>query len=82
MALTTILIDYDLTTCEIRRIIVPDDDSQLLHHPPQTEYGWGRATMPAENLPDDPAELGRSSLAKAAVAVEAATGVWPPNVKK
>jgi hypothetical protein len=81
--LTSVLIDYDLVTKEIRRIIVPENDAEVQYHPAQS--GWGRATMQVVSLPVDPVSgkaIGRSSLARAANAVQAVIGSWPPNVVK
>jgi hypothetical protein len=41
--LSVVLIDYDLQTKEIRRIIVPDHDGQIDHHPAMD--GCGRVSM-------------------------------------
>ena len=51
MAQTKILIDNDLATGEIARIIHPDDDSELIHHPPQPQHGWGQVIADHKDFP-------------------------------
>ena len=53
MAQTKVVIDYDLATGEVRRIIHPDDDSQLVSHPAQPEHGWGQVLADHSEFPLD-----------------------------
>lgn len=81
MPQTTVLIDYDLVTGNIARIVVPEDDSQIRFHPVQP--GWGRVQMPTVHLEYDVATrrpLYGSSLQRCADAVQQVTGRRPPNV--
>jgi hypothetical protein len=81
MAQTKVLIDYDLQTHEIRRIIHPEDDSQIALHP--IEPGWGRVEVKHADFPID--ELtGRPlyDLSQCGNAVERATGRRPPNAPR
>lgn len=77
MAQTKVLIDYDLQTHEIRRIIHPEDDSQIPHH--KEEPGWGRLEAHHDEFPltDDGKPL--YSLKHCSDAVEKHTGKRPPN---
>lgn len=78
MAQTVVLIDYDLATHEIRRIIHPEDDSQIVLH--KLEPGWGRVTAPHADFPIDYIS-GKPlyDLARCGDAVERATDRRPPN---
>jgi len=78
MAQTRILIDYDLETHEIRRIIHPHDDSHIRHHPVMP--GWGRVEARHKDFPVDHA-TGKPmySLSQCADAIERVTGRRPPN---
>lgn len=49
MAQTIVLIDYDSATGEIRRIIHPEDDSQIVHH--GLEPDWERVEAPHDQFP-------------------------------
>jgi hypothetical protein len=71
MALTKIPVIYDKLTLQVRRIIVPEDDSQLVYHQPG--HGEAITYMPAIGV--DP--IGRSNLARAQQAVILATGRYP-----
>jgi len=78
MAQSFILIDYDLATWEIRRIIHPDDDSQIIHHP--LELGWGRVQASHANFKVDPVTFKPLySLSACGDEVQRHTGRRPPN---
>jgi hypothetical protein len=76
MAQTKILIDYDLATHEIRRIIHPEDDTQIPHHHPQP--GWGQLHVDHAEFPIRDGKP-HYSLKHCADAVEKVTGRRPPD---
>jgi hypothetical protein len=53
MAQTLVLIDYDLETHEIRRIIHPEDDTQIVQHPCESgnHERWGRVEADHKRFP-------------------------------
>jgi hypothetical protein len=68
MARTKILIDYDIATHEIRRIIHIDDDDEIVHH--YEEPGWKRLVVDRERA------LGLKACCDE---VERITGRRPPH---
>jgi hypothetical protein len=78
MAQTTVLIDYDLNTWEIRRIIHPEDDSQIVFH--KAQPGWGRVQAHHANFPVHTGQ-GKPlySLSACGDEVQRQTGRRPPN---
>lgn len=78
MAQTLILIDVDVQTGNIAIITHPDDDSQILNHPPQ--LGFLRIQAPRGLFPIDPV-TGRANCGLKQVAdyVQQVTGRRPPN---
>jgi hypothetical protein len=82
MPQTKVVIIHDLATYEIRRIIVPDDDSRVEFHQPLP--GEGRIVM-TKGFHFDPAfgmKPSRSTIRDCAIALQQGTGRWPPNVSK
>lgn len=77
MAQTKILIDYDLQTWEIRRIIHPEDDSQIAQHKPQP--GWGRVLASHDRFPVSDDGRPMYDLDRCDDEVERATGRRPPK---
>lgn len=77
MAKTTILIDYDLSTWEIRRIIHPDDDSEIPAH--SLEPGWGRIQASRSVYQVNAAGKPISGLSACADEIQRQTGRRPPN---
>lgn len=73
-----VLIDYDLETWEIRRIIHPEDDSQIIHHP--LEPGWARVLASHADMKVNPV-TGKPmyTLSHCGDEVERKTGRRPPN---
>lgn len=68
MPLTKIGVVYDALTLEVRRIIVPEDDAQFVHH----KAGLGEAMTFMPVIGVDPIE--RANLERAREAVASATG--------
>jgi hypothetical protein len=77
MAQTCVLIDYDLETWEIRRIIHPEDDSQIDQHKEQP--GWGRVRAPHHGFPITADGRPEYSLDRCEDEIERVTGRRPPK---
>lgn len=72
MALTTISIIYDVATAEVRRIIVPEDDSELKYHAVNVMPGEALTRMSILGF-----NSYRSSLERCQAAVYKVTGRMP-----
>ena len=78
MAQSFVLIDYDTATWEIRRIIHPEDDSEIIHH--KLEAGWARVLASHADLKVNPiTQQPMYSLSVCGDIVERKTGRRPPN---
>jgi len=86
MAQTKVLIDYDRETHEIRRIIHPEDDSQIVNHPCESgnHETWDRVEADHARFPISIDAAGNArplyGLRECVDEVERVTGRRPRNV--